>query len=512
MEDLRLSVFWWILGAKRSLWPTPMFSETKSPKNMNPPNGGAYSKPITTRLCRGGGGEEIDVKIQFTGVVDGTVSLPRVAQYGLSPYLVRNLPWDIVLGHPCGHEHCVSHFARFNCSYYHHPVHPRFWIEDFREVPRTGKPFLVKPIHGKVSRQSVCGITVPIIGAVPPMHPAPAIVVTPPGGELPDRVEAEKHISYALAASSVALVRYRACALELVEFAPETLARDVLPRRRDGSVWKQSDYGLTPFWAARVKKQFRKNPDMDAFNRVPGMAQATCRVSPLDDFFSTLADPSNLYWMCPPYHRFSDCVQKFRRDKLRAIVVGPKWTHGEWWKPLMEITLQGYHLPGPGTKAGLYQNDHVTPFPQRGWSTVALYVDGGIAEENLAASKFDVASLLAPAVPNPDTNDEPGMTLKEESENERVPNHLASVRTLTYQGSHKKLLPPVTLDPTPEDFEAQECVRSCIAKIEKELSGGRATTVRRNQKTNNAEQLFAASPVGGVVTTQEPIVSPRWSS
>ena len=54
MENARPSVFWWILGAKRSLWPTPMFLETNSPKNMNPPNGGAYSKPIMRRLCRGG--------------------------------------------------------------------------------------------------------------------------------------------------------------------------------------------------------------------------------------------------------------------------------------------------------------------------------------------------------------------------------------------------------------------------------------------------------------------------
>ena len=364
MENARPSVFWWILGAKRSLWLTPMFLETNSPKNMNPPNGGAYSKPIMRRLCRGGD-EQIDVKIQFTGVVDGSVSLPRVAQYGVSPYLVPNLPWDMVLGHLWGYEHCVSHFARFNCLYSHHPVHPRFWIEDFREAPRTGKPFLVKPIHGKVSRQSVWGLTVPVIGAVTPTHPAPAIVVTPPGGEPPDRVEAEKHISYALTASSVALLQDRACALELVEFAPETLARDVLPTRRDGSMWTQSDYGLTPYWAARVKKQFGKNPDVDAFNRVPGMAQATRWVSPLEDFFSTPADPSRLYWMCPPYHRFSDCVRKIRHIKLRAIVVGPKWTHREWWKPLMEITLQGYHLPGPETKACLYQNDHLPPILNR---------------------------------------------------------------------------------------------------------------------------------------------------
>ena len=91
MDNSRPSVFWWILGAKRSLGPTPMFLETNSPKNMNPPNGGAYSKPIMRRLCRGGD-EQIDVKIQFTGVVDGSVSLPRVAQYGVSPYLFCSVP------------------------------------------------------------------------------------------------------------------------------------------------------------------------------------------------------------------------------------------------------------------------------------------------------------------------------------------------------------------------------------------------------------------------------------
>ena len=51
--------------------------------------------------------------------------------------------------------------------------------------------------------------------------------------------------------------------------------------------------------------------------------------------------------MCPPYHQFSNCVRKIRQEKLRAIVVGPKWTHRKWWKPLMEITMQGYHLLGP---------------------------------------------------------------------------------------------------------------------------------------------------------------------
>ena len=136
-----------------------------------------YELPQRRRLLQAnnetplpGEDEQIDVKIQFTGVADGGASLPRVAQYGVSPYLVPNLPWDMVLGHPWGYEHCVSYFARFHCLYSHNPVHPRFWIEDFREAPRTSKPFLVKPIHGKVSRQSVWGITVPIIGAVTPLR------------------------------------------------------------------------------------------------------------------------------------------------------------------------------------------------------------------------------------------------------------------------------------------------------------------------------------------------------
>ena len=89
----------------------------------------------------------------------------------------------------------------------------------------------------------------------------------------------------------------------------------------------------------------------------------------------------------------------------------------------------------------------------------------------MAATKCHVASVLAPAVPHPDTDDKPGMTSEEESENERVPNHLALVRTLIYQATHKKLLAPVTLDPTPEDLEAQECVPSRIAKISKGVIG-----------------------------------------
>ena len=109
----------------------------------------------------------------------------------------------------------------------------------------------------------------------------------------------------------------------------------------------------------------------------------------------------------------------------------------------MEITLQGYHLLGPETKARLYQDSYLTPLPQRDWSTVALYVDGGLAEENLAATECHVASVLAPATPTPDTDDEPGITSGDESEDERVPNHLVVVRSLTYQATHINSSPPL---------------------------------------------------------------------
>ena len=84
------------------------------------------------------------------------------------------------------------------------------------------------------------GITVPIIGAVTQMHPAPAIVVKSPGGKPPNRVEAKQHLSNALTASSMAPVQDRACALGLLQSTPQTVARDVLSTGRDGSTLKQS--------------------------------------------------------------------------------------------------------------------------------------------------------------------------------------------------------------------------------------------------------------------------------
>ena len=155
------------------------------------------------------------------------------------------------------------------------PCTTRFRIEDFREAPRTGKVYFGQT-HSWPSVTSVC------VGHNRSNHlsghsnaPARAIMVTDVDGEPLKCVEGEEHISYAFTTFSVGGVQDLACVFELVKFTPDTLASDVLPTWRDGSMWKQSDYGLTPHSAARVKKQVGKNPVVDAFNSVPGMARAT---------------------------------------------------------------------------------------------------------------------------------------------------------------------------------------------------------------------------------------------
>ena len=75
-----------------------VFGDQISEQYESPQRRSLFQAEIKTPLP--GGHEQIDVKIQFTGVVDGSVPLPRVAQYGVSPYPVPNLPGDMVLGHP----------------------------------------------------------------------------------------------------------------------------------------------------------------------------------------------------------------------------------------------------------------------------------------------------------------------------------------------------------------------------------------------------------------------------
>ena len=349
------------------------------------------------RLCRGVN-EQIDVKIQVTEVPDGSLLLSCVAQYGVLPYLVANLPWDMVLGPRWGYEHCVSHFALFNCLYSQHPVHPRFWTEDFGAAPRTGKPFLVQPIHGRVSRQCVRGITVPIIGAATPMQPAPAIQVTPPDGKPPNRVEAENHVSYALTASSVAPVRDRACSLKLVEFAPEALPSDVPPTRRDGSMSKQSDYDLT---AIRATTPIPVQPPtfvasewlpptythMPTTSKPPQQAPAiqTSGIPSITEVQQ--AERKQMSWCCDEETSFDHACAIYppedkRNSKIIQSGIEDRWAFRDVWPPedlLKLINEQRSETEDPGniwSTEGhqFYEPETLKEVPK--WAKFPVYVDG----------------------------------------------------------------------------------------------------------------------------------------
>ena len=155
------------------------------------------------------------------------------------------------------------------------------------------------------------------------MHTAPAIVVGPPDGKPPNRVEAEKHISYALTASPVDPVQDRACALELVEFPPKTLPVMSYLHGAMGPCRSSQTMASRRIGQSVLKIDSARNRTWNPSRRSRYGLGYPSGLAPCDDFFSTPADPSKLCWMCPPYHRCSDCVQKIGQEKLRAIVVGP---------------------------------------------------------------------------------------------------------------------------------------------------------------------------------------------
>ena len=90
------------------------------------------------------------------------------------------------------------------------------------------------------------------------------------------------------------------------------------------------------------------------------------------------------------------------------------------------------------------------------------------------ATECHVASSLAPAVPNPDTDDEPGLILEEESEDERPPNHLVLVRTFRYHPTEKKIsFAPLLLTPSPKMGRRKNaCVHTLQKLRESYLAGG----------------------------------------
>ena len=252
------------------------------------------------------------------------------------------------------------------------------WLEGSSKNPSTGCPIVLKPVKGELRRQGLTQVR--------------AIAEKEIGADSDCLLAREYEYTRPLTQSSTCPVQNKLDSLVLTKFAPEPFLKDKLSKRQDGSVWSRSDYGLTPYWAERIKRQFNMRPNVDGFNRVPAMAQAAMHVTRKEDFFCVTTNRDTLYWSCPPYHLFDDLVSKIKKKRMRALVIALHWEHRSWWKPLMQMTLEAYQLPSPATGALLYHDENLTPHPQRSWSTVAAYVDGMSAPDDLTEEEQGMSS------------------------------------------------------------------------------------------------------------------------
>ena len=171
---------------------------------------------------------------------------------------------------------------------------------------------------------------------------------------------------------------------------------------------------------------------------------------------------------------------------MRALVIALHWEHRSWWKPLMQMTLEAYQLPSPATGALLYHDENLTPHPQRSWSTVAVYVDGMSAPDDL-------------------TKEEQGMSSKEESDEDASPNKHASVALLTYCSTDPDQgVSAASFHPSLQDEEAQSLDHHWIAEIETKY-GSNPRVLKHYRKERSAIKLLAAI---GVVESSGDIDSP----
>ena len=138
--------------------------------------------------------------------------------------------------------------------------------------------------------------------------------------------------------------------------------------------WKSVCYRVVDKWRDILVDCFEKNhnfrPEVDAFankknKRFPKF---------YDDAWSE--DWSEPLWINPPFDVFPRVVQKLKQSGAKAILIVPNWPRQEWFKDIMDISIDIVELPHKGVK--LYCEDNGKPLPQRSWSTLACLVDGNL--------------------------------------------------------------------------------------------------------------------------------------
>ena len=140
--------------------------------------------------------------------------------------------------------------------------------------------------------------------------------------------------------------------------------------------WKSVCYRVVDKWRDILVDYFEKNhnfrPEVDAFankknKRFPKF---------YDDAWSE--DWSEPLWINPPFDVFPRVVQKLKQSDAKAILIVPNWPRQEWFKDIMDISIDIVELPHKGMK--LYCEDNGKPLPQRSWSTLACLVDGNLGD------------------------------------------------------------------------------------------------------------------------------------
>ena len=71
-------------------------------------------------------------------------------------------------------------------------------------------------------------------------------------------------------------------------------------------------------------------------------------------------------------------MQKLKQSGAKAILIVPNWPRQEWFKDIMDISIDIVELNHKGVK--LYCEDNGKPLPQRSWSKLACLVDGNLGD------------------------------------------------------------------------------------------------------------------------------------
>ena len=169
---------------------------------------------------------------------------------------------------------------------------------------------------------------------------------------------------------------------------------------------------------------FQKNhgfrPQVDAF------ANKTNKRFPKFYEDAWTEDWSERLWINTPFHAFPCVVQKLKPSGAKAILIVPNWPKQEWFKDIMNISIETVELPHKGLKP--YCEYNGKPLPWRWWSTLACLVDGNLADYWQESSEMGTEEVISNSsridqigVDGDDREENPDTSLRKKGRTTRVP-------------------------------------------------------------------------------------------